>query len=396
VRAERWPLSEREVAGLMDALCFDYFKWDVDACGRRLVLAESLVLTETEHQRVVAICERFDGILARLEDALFRRPDLLRRLGIPATLLPLLRDDPGSGLQLARYDVFLTPDGRWMVSEFNEDAPGGFNEADGLPALLGPSLRGGGAGFRGDLRAAVVGALRPYPHVALFYATGYAEDLQHVLIVRKWLEAEGHTTELASPSHLRAGWRGPRCFGPRCDAAFRFYPGEWFQYLANLEDWRRAAPRLPMMNPLRRLLRQSKRLYAFWRDPDLLPAEDVAFIEEHTPATRPLEDVADEGDRARWVLKNAFGRMGDAVTLGGLVEEKEWRETVAAARRAPTEWLLQERFEVAPVRDGGPALYPALGVYLVGGRFAGYYSRAAHRPYINQEAYHVATLVEPA
>ena len=394
MRAERWPLSEPEVAGLMDSLCFDYFKWDVDACGRRLVLSESVVLTPSEHDSVVAICERFDGILARLEDALLGRPDLLRRLGIPAKVLPLLRDDPECGLQLARYDVFLTPDGRWTISEFNEDAPGGFNEADGLPALLGSSLTG--AGFRGDLRAAVVEALRPYAHVALLYATGYAEDLQHVLIVRKWLEAEGHTTELASPSHVRAGWRGPTCFGRRCDAAFRFYPGEWFQWLENLRDWRRVAARLPMMNPLRRLLRQSKRLYAFWRDPDLLPLGDIEFIADHTPATRPLEDVPEEGDRSRWVLKNAFGRMGDMVTVGGMVGEKEWHEALLAARRAPADWLLQERFEVAPVQDGGPAFYPALGVYLVNRRFAGYYSRAAYQPYINHEAYHVATLVEPA
>lgn len=394
MRAERWPLSEREVAALMDALCFDYFKWDVEACGRRLVLTESVVLSPAEHERLVAICERFDGILARLEDALLDRPDLLRRLGIPANVLPLLRADPGGGLQLARYDVFLTPDGRWMISEFNEDVPGGFNEADGLPALLGPSLTG--PAFRGDLRRAVVDALRPYPHIALLYATGYAEDLQHMLIVRRWLEAEGHTTELASPAHVRAGWRGPTCFGRRCDAAFRFYPGEWFQWLENLRDWRRVAPRLPMMNPLRRLLRQSKRLYAVWRDPDLLPKDDVAFIAEHTPETRLFEDVTEAGDRGRWVVKNAFGRMGDTVTVGSLVTEKVWNEALAAARSAPTEWLLQERFEVAPLQDGGPAFYPGLGVFLVNRRFAGYYSRAAHQPFITHEAYHVATIVEPA
>ena len=394
VRAERWPLSEPEISDLINTLCFRYFKWDAEACGKRLVLSDSVVLTRAEHERVVAICERFDAILGRLEHALLDRPDLTAQLGIPANVLDLLRDVPDHDLQLTRHDVFLTPDGRWMVSEFNEDVPGGFNEADGVPALLGPSLHG--ANFVGSLRDAITTALHPFPHIALLYATGYAEDLQHMLILKKWLEENGHTTELASPSHMRAGWRGATCFGRRCDAAFRFYPGEWFQWLENLSDWKRIAPRLPMMNPLRRLIRQSKRLYAFWRDPSLLSADDIAFIAEHTPSSQRFEDVDTIEDRSRWVLKNAFGRMGDTVIMGNLAKEKDWNESLAAARRKPEEWLLQERFEVAPLQDGDRPFYPSLGVYLVNHRFAGYYSRAAHHPFINHEAYHVATLVEPA
>jgi len=394
MRAERWPLSEPEISDLINTLCFRYYKWDAEACGKRLVLSESLVLSRAEHKKVVEICERFDAILGKLEHALLQRPDLLAQLGIPANVLDIILDEPEQDLQLTRHDVFLTPDGRWMVSEFNEDVPGGFNEANGVPELLGPSLSG--MGFEGSLRTAIVEALSPYEHIALLYATGYAEDLQHMLIIKKWLEADGHTTELAAPSHMQASWRGTKCFGRRCDAAFRFYPGEWFQWLENLSDWKRISPRLPMMNPLRRLIRQSKRIYAFWRDPDLLSPEDIAFIAEHTPASQPFEQIDTIEDRSRWVLKNAFGRMGDTVIMGNLAKEKDWNDSVAIARRKPTEWLLQERFDVAPMQDGGQPFYPSLGVYLVNHSFAGYYSRAAHHPFINHEAYHVATVVESA
>jgi len=394
MRAERWPLAEPEIAALLNTLCFRYHKWDVDACGRRLVLTDSVVLSRAEHDAVTALCLRFDAILGRLETALLARPDLLARLGIPASLLPLLPAEPGPPLQLARYDVFRTPDGRWLVSEFNEDVPGGFNEADGIPDLLGPSLPH--LHFEGRLRTAVVEALRDFPHIALLYATGYAEDLQHMLIIKRWLEEAGHTTELAAPAHLERSWRGPRCFGRRVDAAFRFYPGEWFQWLDNLDTWRWLAPRLPMMNPLRRLIRQSKRLYTWWHDPDLLDADDRAFIAAHTPASLRLEEVDTIDDRSRWVLKNAFGRMGDTVVMGNLAKESVWNETLAAARKQPHEWLLQERFDVEPLQDGGTPFYPSLGVYLVNHCFAGYYSRAAHQPFINHEAYHVATVIEPA
>jgi len=394
MRSEKWPLSQRDISDLLKTLCFDYFKWDADACGKCLILTDSLVLSRAEHEQAVSISERFGKILIKLETALLNRPDLLTQLGIPPDIINLLNIEQPDSLQLARYDLFLTPDGRWIVSEFNEDVPGGFNEADGLPNLLGPYLNG--TNFTGNLRRSILDALRPYRHIALFYATGYSEDLQHMLIVRKWLEEDGHTTELAAPSHLRAGWRGPRVFGRRCDAAFRFYPGEWFRFLDNKRDWEKSLPVLPMMNPVRRLIRQSKRLFAFWRDPNLLERDDITFIENHAPITQSFESAPEVQDRSKWVLKHAFGRMGDTVIMGNLIPEKEWELALAEARKAPQEWLLQERFEVATMGDSAKPLYPALGVYLVNHQFAGYYSRAAYHPFINHEAYHVATLVETA
>ena len=394
MRAERWPLNEPDITTMMNDLCFDFFKWDVDACGRRLVLSESVVLTRSEHEKVVSICEQFSRILERLEKAILAQPAFLKQLGIPPSVIPFLTMEQPESLQLARYDVFLTMDGRWMLSEFNEDVPGGFNEAQGVPELLGPHLNG--TSFCGDLRKAILDALRPYPHISLLYATGYAEDLQHMLIIKKWLEDEGHTTELASPSHMRSGWRGPKIFGRTCDAAFRFYPGEWFQWLDNLPDWKKVVPRLPMMNPLRRLIRQSKRLYAIWRHPDLLDHHDLAFLENHTPKSLPFDSVSVIENRSEWVLKHAFGRMGDTVIMGNLANDKDWGLAMEDARKQPQDWLLQERFEVATVQDSSKPIFPGLGVYLVNHRFAGYYSRAAHHPFINHEAYHVATVVETA
>ena len=49
----------------------------------------------------------------------------------------LIADERDRPLQLARYDLFPTPEGGWAVSEFNEDVPGGFNEVVAAPRLLG-------------------------------------------------------------------------------------------------------------------------------------------------------------------------------------------------------------------------------------------------------------------
>ena len=349
-----WGLDAEAERALLHDLRFRWFKWDTYACGHLLVLNESLVLERADHEEVVRITEGLHAALGRFEARVLADPGALRALGIPAAVQPLVLDAPAAPLQCARYDLFATEDGRWMVSEFNEDVPGGFNEAAGIPELLGAP--GALLTWEGDFRSLVVEALRPYETIALLYATSYAEDLQHMLVLEAWLRAAGHETVLASPEHLEFGrfggrLRGPRFFGRRVDAAFRFFPGEWMAPLPNLAAWRRAAPSLPMMNPLRSLVRQSKTLFALWQDADL-PPEDRELIAGHLPHTEPfrrerLDDYREE--RERWVLKHAFGRMGDAVVLGSLVSAADWDRALQGAARDPHAYCIQERFSVRPV-----------------------------------------------
>jgi hypothetical protein len=287
-----------------------------------------------------------------------------------------------------------------MVSEFNEDVPGGFNEAAGIPDLLGAP--GGDLRWEGDFRRSFQDAFDGYDGVAFLYATAYSEDLQHMLVLENWLRERGHRTVLASPEHLERSWlsrRRPRFMGQGVDAAFRFYPGEWMARLPNLEEWIQAAPSLPLMNPFRSLVRQSKTMFALWREDDLLSAGDRALVERHCPWTEGFhpgiaERLRDEKDR--WVLKRSFGRMGDSVILGSLCSAADWEGTIREALDAPGEFCAQECFRVRPVPFACGPLYPAVGAYLVNGRFAGYYSRAAARPLITHEAFHVATLVQAA
>jgi hypothetical protein len=396
MKTDSWRLSKTDFRQLLGQLRFRYRKWDVLACGRCLVLPESLVLTPAEHQRAVTTVERFAAILAKLEARLANAPDELRDLGIPPEVAELLQLEPAdSPLQIARCDLFPAPDGRWWISEFNEDVPGGFNEAVGIPDLLGGRLAAGR--FQGDLRQALRTAFRGAQRVAFIHATGYSEDLQHMLVVQDWLAEDGVAGVLCSPAHLQ--WRRGRAefLGQPVDMALRFYPGEWFRWLPNLADWRQALPHLPLMNPLRRLIRQSKKLFIRWVAEDLLTAAEREFIRDHAPGTerfQPLQRDRWVAEQPRWVLKEAFGRMGDNVVIGALVKSDEWIRALDEATKRPDDFLMQERFEVAPLAFEQGPLYPALGAFVVNGRFAGYYSRAAAQPLITHEAYHVATIVE--
>jgi hypothetical protein len=391
-----WGLSRGEFRQLLDELRFRHRKWDVFACGRCLILPEAIVLTPAEHRRVVETVERFHRLLGDLEARLSRVPEELAFLGIPPEVADLIVHEGGNGaMQLARYDLFPDPEGRWWVSEFNEDVPGGFNEAAGIPELLNGGLPGGR--FTGDLRGALQAAFRGARQVAFIHATGYSEDLQHMLVVRDWLERDGIEGVLCSPAHLRRRRGRAEFLGRPVDSALRFYPGEWFRWLPNLADWRRVVPELPLMNPLRRLVRQSKKLFIRWTAQELVSAEDRAFLRDHAPLSVPFQPEPMDRwveEQPRWVLKEAFGRMGDSVVIGALVDPAAWRRALDEAAKRPADFLLQARFEVAPLEfDAGP-MYPALGAFLVNGRFAGYYSRADPRPLLTHEAYHVATLVE--
>jgi glutathionylspermidine synthase len=390
-----WDLSPEAYAELLRGLRFRYFKWDTYACGGCLVLGEAMVLSRQAHEEVVRATEGLHRALGRFERRVRRDPEALRRLAIPEALHPLIAAEEEDTLQLARYDLFPTEDGRWMVSEFNEDVPGGFNEAVGMPDLLGDP--GGGLRWEGDLRASFMEAFRGHESVALLYATAFSEDLQHMLILERWLAEAGYRTVLGSPAHLQRGWRRPRVLGTPIDAAFRFYPGEWMPRLPNLAVWHRLGPRLPMMNPVHRLVRQSKTMFALWAEERYLDAEDRALLASHCPLTEAFEPaklpmLRDE--RERWVIKRAFGRMGDSVVIGDLCTEQQWSAALAEAACTPGEFCVQERFAVRPLAFAEGPLYPAVGAFLVNGRFAGYYSRAAPRPLITHEAYHVATLVQ--
>jgi glutathionylspermidine synthase len=391
-----WPHDAAERRRILKELRFGHFKWDAFSAGGFTLLPELLVVPEVLHQRVVAAVEGLSAGLLAFEGRVRRSPEALARLGIHPALHPLIAAEPERPHQCARYDLFPCDDGRLMVSEFNEDVPGGFNESEGLPELLGDP--GPGCRWERGPRAGFVDAFRDAEGVGLLYATAFSEDLQHMLILERWLAEAGHPVVLGSPAHLARRWSGgAKVLGQPVDAVFRFYPGEWMPRLPNFDTWRRLGPGLPMMNPLRHLVRQSKKMFALWHEDTGATPEERALLEAHCPRTHPF-DPADlprlRDEREAWVLKRAFGRMGDAVVMGSLSTPKSWDEALAEAAREPRDWCVQDCFRVLPLDFEGGPLYPTLGAFVVNGRFAGYYSRAATRPFLTHEALHVATVVQ--
>ena len=395
MRTVRWQITPAEFDVFLRTLRFRFYKWDTFACGGLRVIPESIVLTPGEHAQIVSMTERLAAILRGIERRVRMRPEMLQRIGIPPVVAEMISREADSPMQLARYDFFPTLEGGWAVSEFNEDVPGGFNEiiaAEQLLARYHPGLR-----FVDRFAEAFIAAIPPEGRIALMYATGYSEDLQHMLVLESLLASRQQPTVLCSPRHLKLRFGKPSVRGERIEGVVRFYPGEWYPLLENRREWLRVVPRLPMMNPLCRLIAQSKSVFAVWDEPDMVNDEDRSFLHSVAPRTHYFTHASEQElqrQPAAWVIKENFGRMGENVVMGSLVSPGQWREAILHAQTQPNDHVIQRCFSVVPLEFSGGTLYPAIGAFVINGRFAGYYSRVAPDPFLTHQATYVPTVID--
>jgi hypothetical protein len=124
------------------------------------------------------------------------------------------------------------------------------------------------------------------------------------------------------------------------------------------------------------------------QESDLFSAAERQLIRDHIPWSRLARpgwtefrgervDLASfaAAERERLVLKRGRGGQGDAVVLGPLTSEAQWREAVARAFAAG-DWILQERLDSLPywyqAGDYGAAPHEVIwGLFAFGDRYAG-------------------------
>lgn len=146
MRIQTLAIEPGHFTDLVDELRFRYHKWDAYVSGKLRVLSEALVITPGEHEDAVDCCVRIHDALGRAAARVLEEPRWLARLSIPLAALEIIRSEQPHPHSIVRYDLIGTASG-WMIPEFNEDAPGGFNEsiaANHLFAKLLPraSVRG--------------------------------------------------------------------------------------------------------------------------------------------------------------------------------------------------------------------------------------------------------------
>ena len=400
MRTMAWPMEPDEVMRVLRAIQFRYFKWDIFHRGDTSIMPDALVLSPQEHQMLVDTAQSVWAALREVEDAVRKDVELLEAVAVPETLRQAIVEQRPHNPRVTRCDFHLTEKGRWVISEFNDDVPSGFGEAVGLAQELPRQFsdRFQGLRFAGDLQGAIVDSLSEWKSIGFIHATGYSEDLQHVALVEEWLRQAGHDTAIGSPANMHVEEGQAFVFDSPVDAIFRYYPGEWLAELPNVGDWTEAAQFLPVMNPLSALASQSKRFYAVWNEHDIeLSQATRSLLEKYLPPSVYLTSLTRREvlkNPKRWVLKGSFGRMGKTVRIGPLMPKPKWEKAVREAFDAPQIVAAQKRFDTAPLWTSKGMGYATVGVYLVDGQFAGYFSRIDKGPLIHYDSFHVPTLVE--
>jgi glutathionylspermidine synthase len=95
-----------------------------------------------------------------------------------------------------------------------------------------------------------------------------------------------------------------------------------------------------------------------------------------------------------WLIKPAFGRVGEGVAWRGGVSATAWHRTAWKALLAPRQFVAQRRFASRPLAGSNGDQHLCVGVFTVDGKAAGFYGRASRQAVIGKHAQDIAVLVQ--
>ena len=299
---------------------------------------------------------------------------------------------------IARADLFVCADGRVRCCEVNSDTPSGEAEAVLLNRLLHP--------YHGAVQdpnrslpeafwrmlVASHGGQAPRT-IGIVYPTEMTEDLSMIAIYREWLEVRGCRVVLGSPFNLHGIGAGVGMFGEELDLLIRHYKTDWWGERQVV--WSDAEPypddeplsgplqlllaaeyagRVTVVNPFGTVLSQNKLSMAFmWEERRRFSAAAQRWIARYIPETHRLTQMPPDellANQQDWVLKSTYGCESEETVCGPFVSADVWDETVAKA--LPAHWVCQRFFHA---ETESPGLMCNYGVYVIGGRSAGFFTR---------------------
>ncbi|MFQ3597856.1 MAG: glutathionylspermidine synthase family protein [Chloroherpetonaceae bacterium] len=314
----------------------------------------------------------------------------------------------GAWHAIARLDVFLTNDGRIQICEMNSDTPSGeaeavllnqilFNQQLQQENLLNPNEQFEKAFCQAVLQyyQKTVREVKQTPTLGIVYPTDLPEDLSMIELYRRWFESRGMKVVLGSPRNLGKNSQGKlTLFGSEIDILYRHYKTDWWgeresawldgeafedsEPLATELFWlieAEQSKQIALINPLGAVLTQNKLSMAFlWKYLAKFSPENQNAIRAYIPETLCISDVLDKAslEKNDWVLKSDYGCEGDEVIIGNLVSEDIWNASLQKAN--PNRWIVQRYFDA--IKDDRNTNF---GIYLVGGRASGIFTRVAKR-----------------
>jgi glutathionylspermidine synthase len=377
---------------------FKAYKWDPQV-GDHNTVAQHVVLMERETARQLeAWAEQLSEETMRMEEALIRKPSLVKKLGLPGEILKTVERlsgyDRDQNIRLMRFDFHPTTDG-WAVSEVNSDVPGGLAEASVLPEISSGYFSGHEPRHHvaQSLLQAFAGRVDKNSAIAFLHATSYADDRQVMEFLSDYFQSNGYRSVFAAPDHII--WENKRAFcilegkeGP-IGGIVRFFPLEWLTNLPRKTNWKGYFDCVtPSCNHPAAILTQSKRLPLVWDELGV----DIPAWRKLLPQT--VEPRVVKPHDADWIYKPALGRVGEGISVREAITGKEKTRIEKAMRRHPRCWVAQRKFSSRPLTDmNGEPFHLCVGVFTVNGKSAGFYGRISPYPRIDDRAKDISLLV---
>lgn len=377
---------------------FNGYKWDPQVGDHNTISNYVLVIDKQLANYLDEMAENLAKETVAMEEALLRKPDLIRALKLPRkmekALLNINNYQPDNHIRLMRFDFHPTLTG-WAVSEVNSDVPGGYAEASVLPEIackylpnVKPHLNLGNT-----LADAFLQKVKPNGHIGLVYATSYADDRQVMQYIGDLLEQHHRHVHYLAPDHLI--WKQTHLTSKltpndSLDALLRFFPLEWLTTLPKSSKWQNFfTTNITSCNHPIALLTQSKRLPLVW---DKLNVDNTTW---KTLLPKTIDPKLVKQEMGDWIYKPALGRVGEAISIKEVIPEKEYQKILKAVKKAPKDWVAQQKFYSQGLSTlENTEMHLCIGVFTVNGKRAGFYGRICPYPRIDANAKDIPILIE--
>lgn len=376
---------------------FNSYKWDPQVADHNTISEYVLVIDNQTATFLEEMAEKLSLETIEMEKELVKKPKLVKQLGLPKKiekeLLKIENYQEENHIRLMRFDFHPTKEG-WKISEVNSDVPGGYAEASTLPEIaskyflnLKPRLN-----FGSILLDAFKRKIPEGGNVGLIYATSYVDDRQVMQFFGDLLKKSNRKPYYLAPDNIK--WINDTPYSnldnnEKLDGFLRFFPFEWLCSLPRYAKWRNLLKTdVASCNHPIAMLTQSKRLPLVW---DMLDANKDTWKMLLPKTIDPKKVKFEKGD---FIYKPALGRVGDGITIKGVMPEKELKKVMQAVKKYPKDWVAQEKFESQELlTPDGAKMHLCIGVFTVNGKRAGFYGRISPYPRIDSHAKDIPILV---
>jgi hypothetical protein len=219
------------------------------------------------------------------------------------------------------------------------------------------------------------------------------------------LERAGRRALLVPPTAPRYDSGELRVASEPVRVLYRYFPAEYMEGQTNVDDVitavRTGAVRT--LTSFAHIYAQSKLSFArAWAHEASLDAASRRSLASYLPQSLDatlLSRAQLLAERGSWVLKRAYGRVGDQVYVGDLFDAAGWTaivDDVIADCAKGESWIAQRFVKQRPVPTPWGDRFVTLGAYVMDGHFAGYFARITPESHVSHEALCVPVFAEAA